>query len=325
MQKNLIKLNGSEFDPGNIIFDESIVKVQNFGVYFSKNLGMCCGCYRGASCRAMGKHGDRTVIFTKPDPGFLTGKSSNFAAILPSYLCVLDIDDLLKFEYWKSEMSAREEKELRECLSEAPTVRSGRGLHVYFYADKFLCGNDFPTQESGAELKFFGAQLTIPPSVHKCGAKYEATPGTLSTLPFALSKFTREKNILEKHPDTGLDDGPFNTIAEEDWILLKRQLLDDVCVVNPDLHYDLWLRVCLLLHSTGREDARELCSLWSKRGRKYRARQTEAIIDGVFALPYIKGLHYIELEKFGVKFLKLSFNIKNPRGANPEGKTTSKE
>lgn len=60
-----------------------------------------------------------------------------------------------------------------------PTVRSGRGLHLYFRAP--LDGGCWPTlrrvDDLAVETKGRGASLTLPPSMHPSGALYRWLPG----------------------------------------------------------------------------------------------------------------------------------------------------
>lgn len=81
-------------------------------------------------------------------------------------LAVVDFDDICAYESWDS------------ALKEGYTVRTGKGVHVYFWVrEKFYRTFSF----EGGEIKGSG-YVVAPPSVHENGNTYEYMWGGIQTI-----------------------------------------------------------------------------------------------------------------------------------------------
>jgi hypothetical protein len=99
--------------------------------------------------RLFEKHGQRITGLA-----ILTGKQSR------QWVC-RDFDDPKAYENWAAEHS-----ELAQVL---PTVKTGRGYHVYF-----RCFGSIPTVKLGdGELRAEKSYTLLPPSLHPSGARYQ--------------------------------------------------------------------------------------------------------------------------------------------------------
>lgn len=79
-------------------------------------------------------------------------------------------------------------------LPETLSARSGSGgLHYYFYADKaYKNGVDILNDNSGVDTRSEGGYIIAPPSVHKCGNRYEWQNG------FDISNMADGGAVLDK-------------------------------------------------------------------------------------------------------------------------------
>ncbi len=84
-----------------------------------------------------------------------------------SGVIVLDIDDLDKFKAWLREKG----KSLKDLLSMASVIRTGKGFHVWFrHPTEEIGVRRFP--EYGFELRGAGGIVIVPPSLHPSGGIY---------------------------------------------------------------------------------------------------------------------------------------------------------
>jgi putative DNA primase/helicase len=122
--------------------------------------------------------------------GIVTGKISDIA--------VLDIDSDEAYEL-----------ALAKGLPDTPTVKTGRGHHLYFrYKDgvrNFQCRDDIP----GIDLRGEGGYVVAPPTKHHSGVRYQWVEGKgLEDLPRAeLPDWVLAKAPEEKKPLVALADG----------------------------------------------------------------------------------------------------------------------
>jgi len=94
-------------------------------------------------------------------PGASYGNISAVTGPISGGLTVVDFDSVTRYEAW-----AKQHPELAKTL---PTVKSGRGFHVYCRSD--LDKDDTHTYRS-VDIKAKGL-VSLPPSVHKSGARYK--------------------------------------------------------------------------------------------------------------------------------------------------------
>ena len=87
----------------------------------------------------------------------LTGAISNIA--------VLDIDKRNGGLSWLEEA----EKTHPEAFQQAKTVQTGDGWHYYFSYN----GEESKEIAPGVEIKSDGANITLPPTIHKSGSTYQ--------------------------------------------------------------------------------------------------------------------------------------------------------
>lgn len=111
-----------------------------------------------------------------------------FGAVSGGLVC-RDFDDMRAYERWSAEYP--------DLAASLPTVKTGRGRHVYFVADV-----DRIIKLPGGELRGAGYCL-LPPSVHPSGALYTwlvpLPDGPLPTIdPFGCGLAARENGLTER-------------------------------------------------------------------------------------------------------------------------------
>lgn len=327
MSKNQTKSNG--YDEMGLLRDEEVKKIVNFGVIEDLCGRVRCTCRAGYACRAAGKH-------PRPDfhPLFLveekltTSGRLNFAIEIPFGLVVIDVDDVMRWKWWLSELDIQQRVELEQVLSECASVRTGRGVHYYLRVCKgtWLHRREGVKIDAGCEIKTAGDVVTIPPSRHRHGQLYAWNFGEgedgwgpeLREMPRALRLYVYERNKCEflqhKQKLATANMTPYHFILDCDWLAVQNQLVKtSKPAINPDLAYESWAEIGFVLHSTGRDDAFDVFIQWSKKGRKYKGIQTDKIASGFFEKPFVSAIHYVQLEKYGVKFENIDLSEFVPR------------
>jgi hypothetical protein len=317
MSKNPIKLIGYK-DPLGLLKDDRVMKIFNFGIVEDLVGRSRCACSLGFACKAAGKHPkpDLSPVFVVEDH-MLQRKGINVSIEISDGFFVLDVDDLEKWKFWLASHSLDEQKELNALLDSCAKVKTGRGVHYYI---KLMFGTVVNRREwgkfdCGAEVKSAGDIVTIPPSKHKFGRLYDWEEGegedpwgsTVTHLPKILArhikledatKFFQRKQQLATHNTSA-----YHLITDEDWQHIKNHLVyTNKPTISPDVSYETWGQIAFILHSTGRDDAYDVFIEWSKKGSKYKGIQTEKIARGFFSKPFITGIHYVHLQKFGILF-----------------------
>lgn len=317
MSKNQMKLIGYS-DPLGLLKDEKVMKIFNFGIVEDLVGRSRCACSLGFACKAAGKHPkpDLSPVFVVEDQ-MLERKGINVSIEIPDGFFVLDVDDVEKFEVWIGDHGWDERKELEDLLNSCAKVKTGRGMHYYIKLMQGAVVNrrEWGKIDCGAEVKTAGDIVTIPPSKHKFGQFYEWEEGdgeepwgaTVTNLPKILArhikiedatKFLQRKQQLATHNTSA-----YHLILDQDWQHIKNHLVyTNKPTISPDVSYETWGQIAFILHSTGRDDAYDVFIEWSKKGNKYKGIQTEKIAKGFFSKPFITGIHYVHLQKFGILF-----------------------
>jgi len=103
------------------------------------------------------------------------GTAYNIAVLTGCGLTILDWDDMEAYSRWLCSLDGR------RGLADTFTVRTSRGVHLYFWCD----GETRSAHGDGWDVKGYHGYCLTAPSIHPSGAVYQAagTLGDIARLP----------------------------------------------------------------------------------------------------------------------------------------------
>lgn len=170
-------------------------------------------------------------------------------------------------------------------LPDTMTVRTGRGLHLYFTGDE-----PGSRKIAGLLLRGRGGYVVAPPSVHATGAIYQVVVNVpLIPLPNwfrELEQVSDKPTVIENWAEhlgpkpaflagsstyTAINDKAFQSQHNPAEEMRLRMALS---AIPANCDRDTWLRIGMALHSTGWDEAFQIWLDWSKTGgEKFQGEQ----------------------------------------------------
>ena len=253
-----------------------------------------CGC-RNKDCKAIGKHPfaaswqhtplwSNDQILKMEDAGqFKTGYG-----VLVDGLLVIDVDA----RNGGVDSFARLLKDIPSIKDAGLIVNTGSGggsKHLYYKVSSELALQGKHDNYKGIDFKSSGFVVGIG-SQHKSGGKYEIASGSIEGIGDAPQELI---DLLKKQDRRRvlLNDKPIDISSSE--------VADMLSYINPDVEYDVWVRIGMAIHHVMNGDGFATWDKWSSDGQKYDAAEMDSkwFSFGKTANPVGMGtlLYYAEL------------------------------
>ena len=230
-----------------------------------------CGC-RNKDCKAVGKHpfaaswqhtplwSNDQILKMEEAGQFTTGYG-----VLVDGLLVIDVDarngGVDSFQRLLEDIPS-----IKDAGLVVNTGSGGGSQHLYYKVSNDLALQGKHDNYKGIDFKSSGFVVGIG-SQHKSGGSYEIDSGSIDSIGAAPQELIE---LLKKQDRRRvlLNDKPVDISSSE--------VADMLSYINPDVEYDVWVRIGMAIHHVMNGDGFATWDKWSSDGEKYSASEMDS-------------------------------------------------